>query len=48
MTAQNRARIAATASIIFDAPLLLLRLTPDPGFKPASSGLENGFARIAD
>jgi hypothetical protein len=32
----------------YDAPFILLRLTADPGFMPASSGPENGFVRIAD
>jgi hypothetical protein len=32
----------------FDAPLLLVHVMADPGFMPASSGLESGFARTID
>jgi hypothetical protein len=32
----------------FGAPLQMARLLADPGFTPASSGLENGFFRTAD
>jgi hypothetical protein len=29
-----------------DAPLLLVRLLADPGFRPASRSRENGFVRL--
>ena len=43
---QNRPGTIATMSIIWRTQMA--RLLADPGFTPASSGLENGFFRTAD